>query len=202
MAVSAMLQSGMVKRTLASRARKIPLRFTFSVPLVKLGKGGTAYVLQVPERVTSAIGRRGPVPIVATLAARRETAEIQASLVPMGGGRHWLQLNARVRGELGIKPGDPVRVSLSVPEKPPTLPLPAELALALKEADLRESFSAFPVGKQNHLILWIEEAVRPETREKRVAQTIEVVFRARERAYDQKNAGKLANFTDRRRGDL
>jgi hypothetical protein len=108
----------------------------------------------------------------------------------MGGGRHWLPLNARIRGELGIELGDPVRVLLLVPEKPPTLPLPADLALALREGDLRESFSALPVGKQNHIILWIEEAVRPETRKKRVAQAIEVAFRARERAYDRKNIRK------------
>jgi hypothetical protein len=48
------------------------------------------------------------------------------------------------------------------------------------------------VGKQNHIILWIEEAVRLETREKRVSQAIEVAFPARERAYDRKNAGKTA----------
>ena len=30
--------------------------------------------------------------------------------------------------------------------------------------------------------------MRPETREKRVAMTIEVAFRARERAYDRKKA--------------
>jgi uncharacterized protein YdeI (YjbR/CyaY-like superfamily) len=50
---------------------------------------------------------------------------------------------------------------------------------------LQESFSGLPVGKQNHINLWIEEAVRSETREKRVAKAIEVAFRARQRAYDR-----------------
>jgi hypothetical protein len=141
------------------------------------------YVLEIPQRVSSAIGRRGPVPIVATLGG---TVELQASLVPMGGGRHRLQLNGRTRGELDIRPGDRVRVVLLVPEKPPVLPLPSELAAALREADLEESFSGLPVGKQNYIILWIEEAVRPQTREKRVATTVEVAFRARERAFERK----------------
>jgi hypothetical protein len=39
------------------------------------------------------------VPIVAIL---NKSVEIQASLVPMGGGRRRLQLNARTRGELEI----------------------------------------------------------------------------------------------------
>lgn len=137
----------------------------FTVPLAKLQKG-------------SALGRRGPVPILATLG---EAIEIQASLVPMGGGRHWLQLNARNRGELDIKPGDPVRVVLLVPEKQPRFPMPTDLALALREVDLQVTFSRIPVGKQNHIILWIEEAVWPQTREKRVAKAIEVAFRTRER---------------------
>jgi hypothetical protein len=174
-----MLQSGMATR-IAGR----PRRFTFTVPLVKLSAGGgSMYALEIPERVSSAIGRRGPVPIVATLGG---TVEIQQSLVPMGGGRHRLQLNARTRGELEVEPGDRVRVALSAPEKPPVMPLPSELALALREADLENTFSGLPVGKQNHIILWIEEAVRPATREKRIARTIEVAFRARERAFDRK----------------
>ena len=163
-----------------------PAHFVFTVPLVRLQFGGTSkYLLEIPERVSSSIGRRGPVPIVATL---NKAVEIQASLVPMGGGRHRLQLNARTREELEIEPGDQVRVTLSVPKKPPRLPLPSDLAVALKEVDFEESFAALPVGKQNHIILWVEEAARPETRAKRVAAVIEMAFRARERAYDRKSS--------------
>jgi len=176
----------MAGRTTGARASS-PRRFAFTVPLVRLRRGGSSvYILEIPERVSSAIGRRGPVPILATLG---KGVEVQASLVPMGGGRHWLQLNARTRGELQIEPGDPVRAALLVPEKPPVLPLPAELAQALREIDLQESFARLPAGQQNHIILWIEEAARPQTREKRVATAIEALLRARERAYDRRNAG-------------
>jgi len=179
---SAILQSDVVKRTSKNGASSALRRFTFTVPLVKLRRGGAVYALEIPERVSAAIGRRGPVPIVATL---NRTVELQASLVPMGGGRHWLQLNARTRGELDIEPGNRVRVALLVPEKPPRLPLPTDLEAALREADLQESFAGFPVGKQNHIILWIEEAARPQTREKRAATAVQVAFRAREKAYDR-----------------
>ena len=162
--------------------------FTFTVPLVKRLRGASVYVLEIPESVSTAIGRRGPVPILATL---NDAVEIQASLVPMGGGRHRFQLNARTRGELDIEPGDRVKVVLVVPEKPPVLPLPRDLALALREVDALESFSGLPVGKQNHVILWIEEAARPQTREKRVATAIQVALRARERAYDRSRALKV-----------
>jgi len=184
-----MLQSGMAGRTAGSHSASGPRRFKFTVPLVKLTGGAPMYILEIPEHVSAAIGRRGPVPILATLG---DDVEIQASLVPMGGGRHRLQLNARTRGELDIEPGDRVRVALVVPEKPPAFPLPPDLALARGEADLHETFARLPVGKQNHIILWIEEAVRSQTREKRVDMAIQVAFRARERGYDRKNARKPA----------
>ncbi len=145
------------------------------------------YILEIPQGVSASIGRRGPVPIVATL---NNAVEIQASLVPMGGGRHRLQLNQRTRSELDITPGDLVRVALRVPEKPPVLAMPKELESALKENDLQETFSRFPAGKQNHIIQWIDEAAHPHTRERRVAKTIEVTFRARERAYERKKRTK------------
>ncbi|HXM44342.1 MAG TPA: YdeI/OmpD-associated family protein [Bryobacteraceae bacterium] len=160
-------------------------RFAFTVPLVKLSQGASSvYAIEIPADVTAAIGRRGPVPILATL---NEAGEIQASLVPMGGGRHRLQLNARTRGELEIEPGDPVRVALVVPEKPPVNPWPSDLARALKEVDLQETFAGFPAGKQNHIVLWIEEAARSQTREKRIAKAIEVTFRARERVFERRS---------------
>ena len=160
-----------------------PPRFTFTVPLVKFSGNSHAYGLEIPAPVSSAIGRRGPVPILATL---NKAVEVQASLVPMGGGKHRLQLNAHTRSELNIKPGDQVRVMLSVPEKPPILPYPSDFAQALREVDLQDTFSRLPAGKQNHIILWIEEAARPQTREKRVPMAIQVAMRARERAYDRR----------------
>ena len=167
-------------------SKTAPHSFVFSVPLRK-PQGAPIYILEIPQCVSALIGRRGPIPIVASL---NGAVEIQASLVPMGGGRHRLQFDQRTRRELDITPGDRVRVALTVPEKPPVLAMPKELRSALKENDLQETFSRFPAGKQNHIIQWIEESAHPQTRERRVAKTIEVTFRARERAYERKKSTK------------
>jgi hypothetical protein len=159
-------------------------RFTFTAPLVKLETFGSRFVVEIPERVSKTIGKRGPVPIVATY---NKIVEVQQSMVPSGGGRHRLQLSARTRGELEVDPGDRLHVVITVPEKPPVMAQPRELATALRENDLQETFTAFPVGKQNHIIFWIQAAAHPETRERRIAQTVEVAFRARERAYELKS---------------
>ncbi len=196
---ASVLKSRMVARpakTAGTEGTHGSLRFAFTVPLVNLNPSGPSfYALEIPERVSAAIGRRGPVPIVATL---NKATEIQASLVPMGGGKHRLQLNARTRAELEIEPGDRVRVALLVPDKPPALPMPTDLAAALKEVDLQASFAALPVGKQNHIILWIEETGKPRTRQKRIDLAIEVAFRARERAYDRAAGKRTKPKTARR----
>jgi hypothetical protein len=166
----------MVKKVAPAAAR--PRNFKFTVPVVKLAKRAV-YIVEVPKKISVAVGRRGPVPIVATL---NNAVEVQVSLVPMGGGRHWLQLNARTRQELDIEPGDRVRVALTVPRKVPVLPMPTDLSAALREVELQETFARFPAGKQNHILLWIEESAGSETRERRIAMTIEVTFRARERS--------------------
>jgi hypothetical protein len=174
--------------------RKRLAKFIFVVPLANLGTGSSPlYGLEIPERVSAAIGRRGPVPIVATL---NRSVEIQASLVPMGGGRHRLQLNARTRAELQVKSGDRIRVALVVPKKPPRLPVPGDLGQALQEVGLWHTFDSFPVGKQNHIILWIEEAARPQTRNKRIETTLQFVFRARERVHERQTRAKFNRRTD------
>lgn len=62
------------------------------------------------------------------------------------------------------------------------MPPPPDVAGALSEVDLQETFAGLPVGKQNHIILCIEEAARPQTRAKRIDTTVEVAFRVREKA--------------------
>ncbi|MBC7991333.1 MAG: YdeI/OmpD-associated family protein [Luteimonas sp.] len=57
--------------------------------------------------------------------------------------------------------------------KPP-LPVPADLAAALKkDAKARATFGAFPPSHRREYIEWITEAKRDETRQRRLAQTLE-----------------------------
>ena len=78
-----------------------PRRFVFTTALVKR-QDRRVYIFDVPEHVSQAVGRRGPIPAIATYG---KEVEVHQRLVPMGGGRHWLQLSpgsicrsARVRG--------------------------------------------------------------------------------------------------------
>jgi hypothetical protein len=162
-------------------ARTAATAFVFTTPLLSTQKPAF-YWISIPARVSRAIGRRGPVPIVATI---NGSTELQASLVPVGGGRHRLALNTRVRGEAAIAPGDRVKVDLRVDDNPRATPTPPDLAHALRENGALETFERFPVGSRNHIIEWIEKSVAERTREKRVADTVEVALRRFEREHDR-----------------
>lgn len=142
--------------------------------------------MSIPADVTKAIGRRGIVPIVASV---NDAAEVRASMIPCGGGRHRLRLNAVTRDAADAKLGRRLSVRLQVDENPIADPVPGDLAHALREVDAFEAFRRMPVGRQNHILRWLEAAVKEATREKRVAQIVEGALAWREDPKDRRWEG-------------
>lgn len=163
-----------------AKTKKAEKAFSFEAELWKsFYAGGWLYAVWVPEEVSAAIGKRGPVPIFATV---NGAVQVQSSLVPMGGGKQRLGLNAKVRGQLGIEPGHKVHFRVRVPEKVPKPKIPAELRGILREYDLLKTFEGFPTGKQRHILEWVGKAAHENTREKRIVKTIEFTQQAKDRA--------------------
>jgi hypothetical protein len=143
--------------------------FEFSPRLEQVPRGGPYYV-SIPAAVSKAIGRRGIVPVIASV---NEVAEMRASIIPCGGGRHRLRLNAATREAADAKLGGRLTVRLQVDDNPVADPVPADLARALRDVGAFDAFRGMPVGRQNHILSWLEAAVREATREKRIAQIVE-----------------------------
>jgi uncharacterized protein YdeI (YjbR/CyaY-like superfamily) len=57
--------------------------------------------------------------------------------------------------------------------------VPDDLADALAERDARSAFVALTGGRRKTTLAWIELAKRPETRERRIAKTVEAVLDGR-----------------------
>jgi hypothetical protein len=163
-----------------SKSSSPPKQHVFRARLEQRPGGGPFYVA-VPAAVSRAAGKRGNVPVVAVVNGR---AEFRASLVPSGGGRHILRLNATTRAQAGAELGARVGIELAFDENPTADPMPPDLADALREAGVLEIYRAFPAGKQNHILHWIEKSAREETRAKRIAMAVEVAESARERKAD------------------
>jgi hypothetical protein len=159
--------------------------FTFATPLRRTPGIGIHFVV-IPQRVSRAVGRRGPVPVIALVnGGKGVRVGVRASIVPTGGGRHRLQLNAEVRAEAGITLGDRVDVVLRVDHDPEVDPPPPDLAEALEESGMTDVFGRLPAGLRRRVLRWIEEAVADRTREKRIARTVEVALRRAEAARDR-----------------
>jgi hypothetical protein len=146
----------------------------------RIERSGGVYAVAIPQGVSLHIGKRGSVPVIATVKGPAGATEVRASIVPTGGGRHKLRLNAVARETIGGRVGERVRLAVRVDTAPKAEPMSDDLAVALDEAGVRADFSKMPVGRQNHILAWIEKAVREETRAKRVAKTVEVTCAWRE----------------------
>jgi hypothetical protein len=156
--------------------------FEFIARLERLVRGVTSYSVLIPAAVSKAIARRGHVPVVAMISHR---VEVRASIVPCGNGRHRLQLNATTRTLANARPGDRLSITLAVDPNPTALSTPADLSRALSDEGSLEAYESFPVGKRNHIVAWIEQAVADTTRAKRIAKAVEVAAAARERRMDR-----------------
>jgi hypothetical protein len=142
----------------------------------KLIRSGTEYCVDVPLDVTRAAGVRGGIPVAFTV---NGGFPLHATLRPRGDGRHRLFLNAEARG--GAKLGARVEISLRDVPADRDVPIPDDLAEALREADIVEAWASFPAGKREHIVRWIEDAVHEATRVKRIAMAVQVTQRRREK---------------------
>jgi len=92
------------------------------------------------------------------------------------GGEFLVGLNKEVRQGAGVEAGDHVEVTLELDAEPREVELPAALAAALAadpQADALFGRMAFTHRKE--YARWIAEAKKDETRERRVAQALEMI---------------------------
>jgi hypothetical protein len=164
----------------------------FTGTIEKVVRGIVQNVVVVPRSVSAAFGKRGPVPVVATLWAASAGGETKSkgiedhlTLVPSGGGRHKLILNARLRKRVGVTEGSRVRISVVLDEAPPEDPIPEDLADALREADALAAFTAIVRSKRNAILRWLDQAVADATRAKRIARLVEIGLEEREKKTDR-----------------
>ena len=156
-------------------------QLSFQADLENWAEGMDYCAVPVPAKITDALGTKGPVLVMAQV---NKSEPFQVSLFPVGGGQHYIRIKASVRQETNTKTGDRIRVRFTVLD-PAAVEIPEDLISALKAEGMTEAFKSLPPGKQNFVIRRIDDAVRPETREKRVQGAVVAAHQAREKAIDQ-----------------
>jgi hypothetical protein len=139
---------------------------TFDAP-IQAGSGGGAWV-EVPPEVVAALGGGGRIPVEASF----DGVAYRGSVVSMG-GRKVLGVLAAIRAELGKGVGDTVAVSVDRDVQERTVAVAPDLAEALDGEGLRAAFDALSYSHRREHVQWIDEAKKPETRQRRIARTLE-----------------------------
>jgi hypothetical protein len=133
---------------------------------------GSYRYVSVPARVSRAFAPwavSGHIPVVGTLA----TLPFQSSFSPVGGGRHFVFVNAAARRATGLVDGATAALTLS-PRPPGELTLPDDLVAALAAADgARAAFDAWPPSHRKQLLRVLDAAVTPPARARAVARAVD-----------------------------
>lgn len=134
---------------------------------VTLG-GKTATGIEVPEEVVIGLNRGKRPPVRVTL----RSYSYRTTVAPMSGS-YWIPLSAEHRNGAGVAAGDEVEIDMEVDDEPRVVDVPADLAAALDQNPAaRRAFDALSYSHQRQHVLAVEEAKKPETRQRRIDKTV------------------------------
>jgi Bacteriocin-protection, YdeI or OmpD-Associated/Domain of unknown function (DUF1905) len=147
----------------------------FRTTVVQSGK--TATGIQVPEEVMEALasGKRPPVKVAVNGYSYRST-------VASVGGVPMISLSAEHRAGAGVAGGDEVEVDLELDTAPRAVDVPADLAAALDaEPAARSTFDGLSYSNRSWHVLQVTGARTDETRQRRIARSVETLKQGRPR---------------------
>jgi hypothetical protein len=143
----------------------------FKAELVGRGPSGAWTYLQIPFSVADVFGRKGQVPVKATI----NGFTFRNSLMPRN-GVHILGVGKDVLAGAGAATGDTVHVNLAFDDAPRTVNVPADLMSALARVPAHaQSFDALSYSHKREFVDWIESAKKPETRASRIEKAIAMI---------------------------
>jgi hypothetical protein len=153
---------------------------TFRSRIVRNGDvANSSAFVEFPHDLKELFGVGNLVPVKATFDGR---IPYQGVLAKMGGPHPVLVMRKDVREQLGKGPGDEVEVEIRLDDAPRTVVLADDVAAALDGSGARTAFDGLAYSHRKEFVRWIEEAKRPETRQRRIDSTCEMVNAGQTRA--------------------
>ena len=142
----------------------------FDGVLTPTPRGGGGCLVPVPKDVAAKLGLTGFPKIQSVIAG----TPYRGSLMPMGDGTYGLGVLKSIQEEAGVGFGDTITVELGLDTAPRTVEVPTDLAKALKrDKKAADAWEALSYTNRKEHARALEEAKRPETRERRLANTLE-----------------------------
>ncbi len=125
--------------------------------------------LDLPKETIVNLGSKKRMPVIGNL----NGYPIRISVFPTGEDAHFMLVNKKMQRGAGVNVGDRVNVILQIDTAPRKVEVPDDLRGALAQAkEAKEAFERLSYTHQKECVSWIEEAKRPETRERRIRNTL------------------------------
>lgn len=140
--------------------------------LVRRDDGSEVCAIDIPFDVEKTFGGRGRVPVRGTL----NGAPYRASVFRMGGDCHFMVVNRKLRESACVRGGETVPVTMERDTAPRVITPPADFARALKSnKEAQATWDKLSYTHQREHVEHIEEAKKPETRERRIEKSIQLL---------------------------
>jgi hypothetical protein len=131
--------------------------------------GKTAAGIEVPEKVVAALGSSKRPPVRATI----NGFTYRTSIASMG-GKFMLGVPPEFREGARVAGGDTVDIDVELDTQPREVALPADFAAALaRDARAKKFFESLSYSNKRRLVIPIDDARAPETRQRRIEKTVE-----------------------------
>jgi len=137
----------------------------------------TATGIRVPDEVVEALGsgKRPPVRITIHGYTYRNTVAVM-------GGEYMVGVSAEHRAGAGVAGGDEVDVDIELDTTPREVTVPADFAAALAaEPAAQRTFDGLSYSNKGWHVLSIEGAKTDETRQRRIAKSVDILREGRAR---------------------
>jgi len=131
--------------------------------------GAGTYIL-VPRELNTRLGLKGRPKVQAVIAGH----PYRGSLMPMGDGTFCLGVLKAIQQSAGVARGDTVTVDIQLDTAPRVIEPPADLArLLARDKKAASGWEKLSYTDKREMARSLEEAKKPETRERRLAAALE-----------------------------
>lgn len=147
----------------------MPKKHTFKAVIQNAGGGG-AFV-EVPFDVEAAFGEKRP-----KVKALIEGVLYRGILTRMGTEFHMLIILKGIREQIGKTFGDEIQISVESDTEERVIEIPKDLVQALKkDKEAKTFFDKLSYTHRREYVMWINEAKKAETRQRRIVKTLEML---------------------------
>lgn len=131
----------------------------------------TATGIRIPDEIVEALGAGKRPKVLVTI-----RGFTYRSSVAVMGGDYMIGVSAEIRAGAGVAGGDEVDVELELDTAPREITVPADFAVALDaEPNARRTFEGLSYSNKSWHVLQINGAKAEETRQRRIAKSVEAL---------------------------